>query len=98
MQEILYNFAASRMADQLMLYFLLTSHLCMMLNLSKWQKPRGDKTTFAVASTLSALSTVGTIQLMGFQSVLLKHEIGMLMAIALSVLFTFSIPRLRQIS
>lgn len=96
MNEILNSISAAEIADQLLLYFLLTAHICMILNLSKWQKNRGNQFTFIAASILSTLSTVLVIQFLNFQSTLLKHEIGTSFAVLLCVLFTFLIPRLRK--
>ncbi|XOV78071.1 MAG: hypothetical protein ACFHVJ_14115 [Aestuariibacter sp.] len=96
MNEVLHGISTTEIANQLMAYLLLTAHICMVLNLSKWQKNRGDQFTFVVASILAALSTVGFIQFINFHSVLIKHEVGTGFAFLLSILFTFTIPRLRK--
>ena len=96
MNEIVNVTTATDIADQLMLYFLFTAHLCMMLNLSKWQKNRGDQFTFISASVMAAVVPVIAIHLLSFQSTLVKHEIGAAIAVLFCIVFTFMIPRFRK--
>lgn len=81
--------------DLFLLYFVFTGHVSLLCNISQWQtKHRGDQLIFWLASTLAAVLAVFTTQIFATEPLLVKHEVGMLVALVSSMGLTFAIPRL----
>ena len=77
--------------SQFLWYLLLTAHICLFVDLSPLRKKPNSQSNYLAASFISALLTSMTIRLIPFSSFLLKHAIGVSLALLLSIAVTLLI-------
>ncbi len=82
---------------QFLWYFLLTAHVCLFVDLSRFQKHPMSKLNHIIASAVSALPPLLFVRLISFPSALIKHSVGIGFAIVLSVIVSLFIQQIIKI-
>ena len=78
-------------------YLLLTAHLCVLIDISPWQKRPMCELNLLLASLAAAIVPCVRAEVIAFPSPLVELTVGMGTAVALSLLITLNIQRILDI-